>query len=70
LLQVIVDSLKCGADVAECLLDTAAEELIRVMPYEWQDTKQKELPQVKKYFTKYQNNKTNDQKPNTKRSRI
>jgi hypothetical protein len=45
--QVIVDSLKCGSDVADCLLDTAAEDLTRIVPYDWQNTKQKELPQVK-----------------------
>ena len=44
--QAIVDALKCGVDVAECLLDTATEDLTRVVPYEWQETKQKELPQV------------------------
>ncbi len=46
-LQAIVDGLKCGSDVADCLLDTAAEDLSRVVPYEWQDTRQLDLPQVR-----------------------
>ena len=44
--QAIVEALKCGVDVAECLLDNAAEDLTRVVPYDWQDTRQRELPQV------------------------
>ncbi len=35
LLQVIVDTIKCGRDELECLLDASADDVTRAAPNTW-----------------------------------
>ena len=44
--KAILESLKCGSDEVECLIDETPEAIAESMPYEWRDTNLPELPQV------------------------
>lgn len=44
--KVILETLNCGSDVVDCLIDATAEDVTEAAPYEWRDTNQLELPQV------------------------
>lgn len=41
----ILNTLNCGADEVDCLVDATAEDIAESIPFSWRDTNQPELPQ-------------------------